>query len=195
MVKQHGYDMQNADQGLHRFFDVYRLPVAIAYTESILEAATLPKVWRQEPPANVLCFMEHMEQLFTAAGTLLNSYATNDEAITATGVPGIITAGSTTGSPKGHAWDYFPRSLTAKQYNNPLSAISQCCSYMPEAAWKELLHDITECALSNTTLYDMLPDCNISRVRRYLLRLLEGCYLIRLRGHDEKGIIKKPVRK
>lgn len=196
MANLNEYDMQYAVNGIHRFFDVYRLPIAIAYIEGILEAATLPKVWRHDVPANLVCFMENMEQLFTAAYILHNNHAVNNVAMTGAdeaGVPGITARTSVNGH-RNDAWEYFPRSLTLSQYSNPYEAISQCCSYMQEAGWKQLLQDITECALSNTTLYEMLPHCNILRVRRYLLRLLEACHLIGLRWHANKETNKRPVR-
>ena len=129
--------------------------------------------------------MEHIEQLFTAAYLLHNSYAVNNEATMQGGVP-AIAAGTVADAHRNDAWDYFPRSLTAKQYGNPSKAIRQCCSYMQEADWQQLLRDITECALSNTTLYELLPSCNILRVRRYLLRLLEANYLIGLPSNAKK---------
>ncbi|MEP7232921.1 MAG: hypothetical protein ABI691_21860 [Ginsengibacter sp.] len=197
MAKLQEHDIQYAGNGINRFFDVYRLPAAIGYMERLLEAATLPKVWRHDVPANALCFMENMEQLLAAAYTLHNSHNVNDEAITATGVTGVtdITAGAAPNGHQNNAWEYFPRSLTLRQFGNPLMAINQCCSYMPGAEWKQLLRDITECALGNTTLYELLPDCNILRVRRYLLRLVEGCYIIGLCSQAKNEIKKRPEKK
>lgn len=176
-------DRQFAINGINHFFDVYRLPTAIAYTESILEAATLPKVWRREIPANGLCFMENMQQLITAAYALHNGYPTNNDSITGAGEafsPDNPMGNLANNLHSNHTWETFPHNLTTKQYANPLNAISQCCDYMQEAKWKQLFNDITECALSNTTLYEMQPQCNILRVRRYLLGLLEACFLIGL---------------
>ncbi|MEO6868472.1 MAG: hypothetical protein ABI168_02435 [Ginsengibacter sp.] len=122
------------------------------------------------------------------------SYHVHNKAITgASTVPGRTTHTLANNQQSNHAWETFPRSLTAKQCANPFSAISQCCAFMPEAEWRNLLNDITECALSNTTLYEMQPECNILRVRRYLLRLLEGCHLIGLRSEEKTATNTKCV--
>ena len=179
-------ETEDAAKGIHRFFDVYHLPAAIGLMESILEASTLPKVWQLEQPADGLCFIQHVKQLIAASYAVHNKYPANKVAIKRTAaclMPGIS-----------HTWETFPRSLTAKQYAKPYYAISECCSYMPEVEWKQLLHDITECALSNTTLYEMQPECNILRVRRYLLRLLEACYLVHIQSDAMANANNRRVR-
>ncbi len=195
MVKVNNYKTQNAGKGIHRFFDVYRLPTAVAYIENILEAATLPTVWKHEAPANVLCFMENMEQLFTAVYPWHNNYKTSDEAITLACVSGSVSSGCITDSRNGHQWNHFPRSLTARQYSHPYNAIRQCCAYLKESAWRQLLHDITQFTLSDTSLYDMQPQCNILRVRRHLLQLVESCHLIGANSGDITAINKGQVKK
>lgn len=168
---------------IFHFFSVYRLPAAVIYIERILESATMPKVWKYDVPANLLYFMQNMDMLFTAAYALPGSDIFDDTA--SQGIESKLPVGVhdsiATGGP-GDSWDYFPRSLTARQYARPGKAIRQCCEWMQEPEWKQLLKDITECALSFTTMYELLPDCNILRVRRYLLRLVEACYLISIQS-------------
>lgn len=180
MVKQQGYTMQQPAVDIKGFFDVYRLPVATALLESLLEAATLPTVWKQEQPANCLCFMQHIEQLFETACALHKNSNANK-------IMRLAAGAANTGNLYSHrAGEAFQHSLMAEQFANPVNAISECCRFMPAAEWHQTFHDITACALSNTTIYDMQPECNILRVRRHLLGLLEGCYLIESTKHPHK---------
>ena len=180
------HELQYAYGRIHRFFDAFGLPGAVEYTETIIEAAASLRLWKHSQPYGLLFFMENMEDLLAAAYQLNDCYEKEKKV--------IITAEEnetpdmtdvklyTTKYCRDQSWENFPRTLTASQFYNPYRAIEKCCGKLTKKDWKKFLGDLTEYALdSRDTINDVSPGYNLFKMRRRMLRLIEGCYLVHIR--------------
>lgn len=58
---------------------------------------------------------------------------------------------------------------------------------MAEPEWKKVLKELTEFALSNTSIDEISPSYNILSVRLRLLQMIEACHLLHVRSNIEKA--------
>jgi len=179
-----------AYSGIHNFFDVFGLEPALEYTDSLLQAATSPKVWKKEAPSNLLFYTEKLKGLCMAVFTINDSYAERKEAILAdpeNDVPDIfVTENFIDTYYFSTAWNNFPRHLTARQYHNPYRAIKKFCIHMAEPQWNKFLKEITEYALSKNRVAEVYPFSNILTTRLRLVQLIEACHLLDVRTNKRK---------
>jgi len=154
-----------AYNGIHNFFDAFGLEFALKYADSILQAATRPKVWEKEVPANLLFYIKKLEALIKEVFTIHYSYGRRKEAIIAepeNGMPDIsVTKNFMDTYYFSSAWNNFPRNLTARQYHNPYRAIKKFYTYMAEQEWNKFLKEIAEYALSKDKIDETYPCYNI----------------------------------
>lgn len=181
-------EIQYAYHSIHDFFDSFGLS-ALRHTESMLNAAITNKVWKKTAPSRLLLLAEKLEELIFSALTILYSGAIRKEAILEEPAePDIyIQQNFVSRYACSSIWRSFPRSLTAKQFNNPYLAIKKFAAYMPEQKWKQTIKDCLEYALSTNPVYEAEPPCNILTIRLRLLQLIEACQLIDIRTESKKA--------
>ncbi|MDB5278232.1 MAG: hypothetical protein JWR61_3187 [Ferruginibacter sp.] len=178
-------EIRYAYDSIHEFFDSYGLGSAIQRMESVLKASLGDKAWKKADPYSLLYFMQKLEALCGAAFMIHFNCSTRAGAIVKepqNGDAGMLQKQHLIGgqSPRTE-WHYFPRSLTAGQYCNPCKAIKKFVVCMTEPEWKNAISTITEFALRNDSINNEDYPCNVLTLRRRLLQLIEGCYLLDIR--------------
>jgi len=184
-------DLQYAWHSIHDFFDAYHLSFAVEETERIIKAAARHRSWNLDYPYRPIHFMEHVQELVTAACCIAKSYLTGKE--------GTVTLTSPTGEPDlliksdfvssgrySNVWNNMPRHLTAPQYFQPWKAIKKFTTYATEAEWKATCKDLAEYALSNISIDEEYPCYKLLPIRLHLLRLIEACHLLEVRSNTAK---------
>ena len=74
-------NIQDAYRSIQTFFNHYILRDAVYWLESILRAATTPAIWKKEDPAQLLLYMELLQELIAAALEIHYSYSIRDDAL------------------------------------------------------------------------------------------------------------------
>ena len=182
-------DIQYAYISIHEFFSGFGLCGAIDYMESILHDAAIEKVWSKAAPYESIYFIDHMQQLCSAAFVIFNNRAQKNPAMVRpsgtddTEMPEMKFPGHKYSI--AHLWNNFPRNLTLRQYYNPYKAIKKFCSYLKESQWKKVLEECVEYALGSYSIQEALPSYDILIIRLRLLQLIEACHLIDVRINTE----------
>jgi hypothetical protein len=176
-------NIQDAYGSIHTFFNHYIVRDAVYWLESILRAATTPAIWKKEDPAQLLLYMELLQELIAAALEIYYSYSMRDDAILAsddrTGT--LLQQHFVSNNSQCNAWNCFPRSLSKQQYYNPYKAIKKFATCLAAHEWKMFIKDCTEYALLNGTIADVRPAYDILLIRLRLLQLIEACHLLHIR--------------
>ena len=156
---------------------------AVAYLETILKAATANKIWKREDPAQLLVYMQLLEELVTAAFEIEENCSRREDAIIAGDREAgpLVDAHYVSQYSTSTSWNCFPRSLKLKQYHNPYKAIKKFAKHSTLLQWKKFLNDCTEYALLKATITDSLPPGAVLSGRLHLLRLIEACHLLDVR--------------
>ena len=94
------------------------------------------------------------------------------------------------------AWDFFPRSLSLKEYIDPYWAFKRFFKHLSLPEWKRELHDIVEYALVETSFPEACIDFDTLPIYFHLTKLIEAAHLIDVREITHiGGIIKNRVKK
>ena len=176
-------NIQYAYRSIHTFFNHFMIGDAVSWLESILRAATTPAIWKKEDPAQLLLYMELLEELIVAGSEIHYNHSIREEAILKkddqTGI--LLQEHFVSNNRQWNTWNCFPRSLTIQQYYNPYKAIKKLAKYMAVQEWKIFIKDCTEYALLKGTIADVQPAYDILLIRLRLLQLIEACHLLYIR--------------
>jgi hypothetical protein len=176
-------NIQYAYRSIHTFFNHFMVSHAVSYLESIFRAATTLTIWKKEDPAQLLLYMELLQELIVAALEIYYSHYIREDAIikkdNETGT--LLQEHSLSNNCECNSWNCFPRSLTIQQYYNPYKAIKKFATTMAVQEWKIFIKDCTEYALFTGTIADVRPAYDILRIRLRLLQLIEACHLLDVR--------------
>jgi hypothetical protein len=176
-------NIQYAYRSIHTFFNHFMVGDAVCWLESILRAATTLRIWKKEDPAQLLLYMELLQELIAAAMEIHYSHSIREDAILKkdhqTGM--LLQEHFVSNNSQCNAWNCFPRSLTIQQYYNPYKAIKKFANYMAVQEWKIFIKDCTEYALLKGTIADVQPAYDILLIRLRLLQLIEACHLLNIR--------------
>jgi len=176
-------DTQYAYECIRSFFDHFVIEDAVSLLESIIKAAASKKIWKKEAPAQLLLYMQLLEELITAAFEITGSCAIRKNAIIAN------DSGEAAPAPKDYVsryrgcnpWNSFPRSLILKQYRNPYKAIKKFTRYASLLQWKTYIKDSTEYALLDANIDAAMQSSDVLAIRLRLLQLIEACHLLDVR--------------
>jgi hypothetical protein len=78
-------------------------------------------------------------------------------------------------------WSYFPRTLSRDEFLNPYKALRKFFKHQNLAGWRGIMKQISECALSDMSLYETEPEFNILKVSTLLQKAIEACHLVDVR--------------
>lgn len=183
---------------MHNFFDHFDLSGALYNIDSILKSAGCNKIWERDTPCILLHYMQKLQQLCTAAFVIHYNSSIRPQAIVdepENGQPDMSVKQHFIGRHIYHTvWNYFPRNLTAAQYHNPYKAIKKFCNYKAEQEWKKALTELTEYALSNSSINEVYPPYNILPLRQRLLQLIEACHLLKVRTSIKNQVTTVPKK-
>ena len=176
-------NIQYAYRSIYTFFKHFTVSDAILYLESILRASTSLKLWKKEDPAQLLLYMELLQELIAAALEIYYSHFIREDAIikkdNETGI--LLQQHFVNNDSDCNSWNCFPRSLTLQQNYNPYKEFKKLAKYMTVQEWKIFIKDCTEYALLKGTIADVQPAYDILHIRLRLLQLIEACYLLNVR--------------
>jgi hypothetical protein len=176
---------------IHTFFNNFGFREAQKQIDDVLFAADSCCIAKQGDPADVLYFMEELEELCAAAFVIYFSGYLRMEAVLEPGEngdPDISELQHFASHPFDTAWQCFPRHLTASQYYNPYKAIRKFCKYRAEPQWHKLLKECTEYALRKFSVSEMEPRFSMLVLRLRLQQLVEACHLLDVRTKEKRCI-------
>ena len=171
-------------QAIHEFFESFTLPFARDYLLSAIRAAESSRIWNKGAPTNLLYFFESLEALLPAVYGIVKSGHKTKSVL----LPG---SANTTDISQYHLycgvydqhkpWDYFPRSLSAKEYRDPYKALQKFTSRASKKEWKENIRFLLSYALGVSSLSESGVNLELFTIAELLLKMLEACHLIYVR--------------
>lgn len=185
-------EMANPHLVIHSFFREYDLPGARKYISGWMNAVYSKTRWIKKNPANLLHFTERLFRLIEAgwlidqmdnskrSANLLLQY--NTEKIELMN-PRLYCKSIHKENP----WDYFPRSLSQKNYINPYKVFSKFFRFHTLHQWKTELHTILHLALSDHGIEHSGESINILECKKGLDRLVDACHLIDVREFERSN--------
>ncbi|RFM26995.1 hypothetical protein [Deminuibacter soli] len=151
----------------------------------MIKKAYTKGIWQKRCPANVLFSFEQLEGLINAA-YLIDKENKNgqlkiqrSEAFNPNLFRGWIGRLSD--------WDYFPRSLSFKEYTNPYLVFKRFFKYRELGDWKKALKPLQEYVLSPDPVFECMESADSLQIYRYLLKLIEAAHLIDVREINHVG--------
>ena len=170
-------------KSIHYFFDAFSLKQAIKLLDTLLIAAGSASAWQGRYKGDLEYFCENITGLIDAAFTI--SEARGSEL--GCKVKGrrkmesrLLTAYETYcgNNKQSTPWDYFPRSLSKGEFDNPIKSVRSFVNFQPSANWKAVVGVLLQSAFE-TRAADT-PE--ILSIRLHLHKLLEGSHLILVRS-------------
>ena len=93
-------------------------------------------------------------------------------------------------------WDFFPRSLSLKEYIDPYLVFKRFFKYLTLAEWKDELRELMEFALGKTSFSEACVDFDTLQIYFHLTKLVEAAHLIDVREITHiGGRIKNRIKK
>lgn len=178
-------------QTIHAFFDYTEMPPARCMLNTMIRAADADKIWQGRSPADLLYFTEKLNELIEASFSLTGWYDFQPAAIIE---PNKKTDPWSLGNTKLFCgkhrqyspWDYFPRTLSKKEFLNPYLALEKFTAYKTREQWKETIHTFLMHALSPRSIDEFEDGTGILRCSKQLNKLIEASHLIHLRTQPKK---------
>ncbi len=172
---------------IHAFFDAFSLPHSRRYLLSAIKATERNRVWKKASPADLLYFFEKLHELLFAAFAISTSgYKRDKVLLSIDSIPDPAQIKLYTGWCRKYGpWDYFPSSLSTKEYNDPYRALKKCIKWSDKKQWKDTLGNILNYALSANTMSETGTKIEILQTTLLLQKMLEACHLIDVRLNGE----------
>jgi hypothetical protein len=159
-----------------------------------LNAACSDKVWNKTSPGDLLWFLERLESGINAAYLINKEKKKSPLSIGKEDVfnPNLYCSWH---ADQGE-WDFFPRSLSLKEYIDPYLVFKRFFKYLTLAEWKEELHELMEFALGKTSFSEACVDFDTLQIYFHLTKLVEAAHLIDVREITHiGGRIKNRIKK
>ncbi len=169
---------------INGFFDAFPLPFARKYLLSALQAAESRKIWKKTAPTDLIFFFENLEALLPAVFTITKTSGRSAQVLLpiASGVPDLAQHHLYCGTYDSHKpWEYFPRSLSAKEYNDPYKALQKFTDWSGKKEWKQVFHYILSYSLGNNALSELGVNLEMVKISELLQKMLDACHLIHVR--------------
>ena len=171
-------------KNIQEFFDSITLPKALEYLTSAIRAAEAMEIWEMSTPNDLLNFFESLDSLLESVynivaddniiekATLSKKYKSPDftnYSLYCANYDQLMS------------WDYFPRSLSTKEFRDPYKALALFKSIRVKEDWKEILDYIINGALSKRSLTESGIYLETFSISEQLRKVIEGCHLIYVR--------------
>lgn len=194
--KQHGNAKQkivvdnNGNQNIrrynaiHEFFDSFPLPLARSYLRSSLKAAECDRIWTRATPNDLLFFFERLAALLSEVFQIANNYSKNENAVLpiSSEAPDLLQYHLYCGTyDRYKPWDYVPRFLNTKEYNDPYIALQKIVDWKSKKEWKRNLSEILSYALGASSLSEMGVNLELVKLQSLLGKMIEAGHLINVR--------------
>ena len=171
-------------KNIQEFFDSITLPKALEYLTSAIRAAEAMEIWEMSTPNDLLNFFESLDSLLESVynivaddniiekATLSKKYKSPDltnYSLYCANYDQLMS------------WDYFPRSLSTKEFRDHYKALALFKSIRVKEDWKEILDYIMNGALSKRSLTESGIYLETFSISEQLRKVIEGCHLIYVR--------------
>jgi len=171
-------------KNIQEFFDSITLPKALEYLTSAIRAAEAMEIWEMSTPNDLLNFFESLDSLLESVynivaddniiekATLSKKYKSPDltnYSLYCANYDQLMSC------------DYFPRSLSTKEFRDPYKALALFKSIRVKEDWKEILDYIMNGALSKRSLTESGIYLETFSISEQLRKVIEGCHLIYVR--------------
>jgi hypothetical protein len=171
---------------IRQLFDIWSLPAVLQETDIIFQKATGEKAWRPPNPYRVVHFCRFMKKITRASFTINASF---NEAFSKKIIVPHGTDGPELDKPVHYfgngryntPFSDFPRHLSKEEFRYPAKALSRFCSYRSVKQWKQVYDQLTECALSTTSLQVLEKPGRVLKIREHTFRVIEAAHLIHIR--------------
>jgi hypothetical protein len=172
-------------QVIESFFSCASLNSHRKYVFSMLKAAYSEDYWRKSEPGALLFFQGQMEELMKATfhfSEKKNRVIRNNKAKLKNNISGKLMDPATyVGWPEQNAiWEFFPRSLSKKEFINPYLVFEKFFAFKDLNEWLALFKELINYALSKYG-NDSGVDIDYLQVNNLLLKLIEASHLIQVR--------------
>ena len=181
-------------QTIAEFFTAADLAYYRRTIKRAINVASSDKVWNKTSPGDLLWFFERLESAINAAYLINKEKKKSPLSIGKDDLfnPNLFCSWHADLT----AWDFFPRSLSLKEYIDPYLVFKRFFKYLSLAEWKRELHDIVEYALVETSFSEACIDFDTLPIYFHLTKLVEAAHLIDVREITNiGGIIKNKVKK
>jgi hypothetical protein len=167
------------------FFSFASLKRHRKYISSMLKASYSEDYWRKSDPGSLLFFQERIEELMKATYLLTvkkNKTLQKKEARLKNEVlERAIDPAVYVGWPEGNAmWEFFPRSLSKKEFINPYIAFEKFFDFKNLNEWLAQFKELINYALSPYGKESAL-DIDYLQTNNLLQKLIEASHLIHVR--------------
>ncbi len=167
------------------FFSFASLKTHRKYIYSMLKASYSEEYWRKSDPGSLLFFQEQVEELMKATYLLTlkkNKTIQKKEARLKIEVPErAIDPAVYVGWTEWDAmWEFFPRSLSKKEFINPYMAFEKFFDFKGLNEWLAQFKELINCALSPYGKESAL-DIDYLQTNNLLQKLIEASHLIHVR--------------
>jgi hypothetical protein len=176
-------------QSIHTFFDSFTLPFARSYVLSSIKAAEGPDIWKKHAPTDLLFFFESLDEIIDSVYSIVKLDNKTGRLILnkKNGSIDLNDSRLFCGIYDQHGpWDYFPRSLSAKEYIDPNKALQKFTSWTTKKEWKVNLRYILSYALGANSLSELGVNLELVRISELLQKMLDACHLIDVRTNIKK---------
>lgn len=177
-------ELDSKYQKIHEFFESFTLPFARDYLLSAFKAAESTQIWNKAVPNDLLYYFESIEALLPAIYSIVKEGNKIKQVVLPKSVntPDLTQGHLYCGQYDQHKpWDYFPRSLSTKEFHDPYKALQKFTSWAPKKDWKLTLHYLLSYALGANSLSELGVNLEMVRISELLLKMLEACHLIYVR--------------
>lgn len=169
---------------VHEFFESFTLPFARDYLSSAFKASESSQIWNKAAPNDLLYFFESLEGLLTAVYKIVKEGKVIQKVILpkSPNSPDLTQCHLYCGRyDQLKPWDYFPRTLSVKEYRNPYKVFEKFTVNATKKEWKEILRYLLSYALGANSLSELSVNLELVRISEDLQKMLEACHLIYVR--------------
>lgn len=172
------------NSAINNFFESFTLPFARNYLLSAIKAAESKRIWNKAAPTDLLYFFESLEELLAAVYRIVKEGNLIQKVILpkSSNSPDLTQFHLYCGCyDQLKPWDYFPRTLSKKEYCNPYKALEKFTANTTKKEWKDILRYLLSYALGANSLSELSVNLELVRISEDLQKMLEACHLIYVR--------------
>lgn len=181
-------------QLIAEFFDSADIAYYRKHIKSIIQTAGSYNCWKKKDPGYLMDEFRLLESIINAA-YLLNQQKKKDPlCIDPEDVfdPNLFVGWHG----KLDAWDFFPRSLSFKEFANPYLVLKRFFRFQELAKWKQDLQCLLDYSLRSLNILEEEENINLFGLHSHLTKLVEAAHLIDVREVNHiGGRIKRRITK
>ncbi len=177
---QHNNQLQVIDE----FFNSFSLPQATKYIHQLIIWADKEKHWQKQTPSLLLWFTAQLQKLVPMVYEIVSTNTEHENVILNLNLkeqelpPPVTYCNWHRHSP----WQFIPRHLSVKEFNNPYKALKKFTRYRTQEKWNEVIEDCCYYALSNSCIGEFADGTSLYLTAIHLYKMVEACHLISVRS-------------